>query len=87
MKNRARIVNGAIVAGTGALFVGAYSAMNFFVILFASPEMIAKIRYIKFGMSVSGSACMFINAACIFILCVEMKYAIEHYVKTGEKQQ
>jgi hypothetical protein len=81
MRNRTRVVNAAILTGTAALLVASYSAINFFIVMFASPEFIAKIRYLKFGMSVSGSACMFFNAACIFVLCVEMKYAIEHYVK------
>lgn len=81
MRNRAKIVNGSIIAGTASIFVAAYSSINFFIILLAPPELIAKIRFLKFGMSVSGSACMFLNAICIFILCVEMKYAIEHYTK------
>lgn len=81
MRNRARIVNAAIMAGTASLLVASYSAMSFAIVMFASPEFIVKVRYMKFGMSVSGSACMFINAACIFVLCVEMKYAIEHYVR------
>lgn len=69
------------MAGTASLLVASYSAMSFAIVMFASPEFIVKVRYMKFGMSVSGSACMFINAACIFVLCVEMKYAIEHYVR------
>jgi len=81
MRNRARIVNAAIIAGSASLLVASYSAMSFAIVMFASPEFIVKVRYMKFGMSVSGSACMFINAACIFVLCVEMKYAIEHYVR------
>lgn len=81
MRNRIKLINTTILVGTAALFCAAFSAINFVVVLAFTPEIIAKIRFLKFGMSISGSVLMFINSMCIFVLAVEIKYNFEHYVK------
>lgn len=80
MKYRARLVNWILLSGTLSLAVMSFAVVNFFMVLNASPDTIAKVRFIKMGMTLSGSVCIFLNSFCIFIICVCFKYAIEHYV-------
>jgi hypothetical protein len=81
MKNRPRLINLTIIAGIISLFVMSFTLMNFFTVMFASPDTIAKVRYLKLGMSVYGSLCMFLNSTCVLLLCIESKYVLERYLR------
>jgi hypothetical protein len=58
-----------------------FSFINFVLVLFAQPQDIAKIRWLQYSMSVAGSGCTFLNAMCVFLLAITLRYSIEHYIK------